>query len=271
MSKTHVDLKWEAPKNDGGRPILRYANTRKCLESICVDHVAPTVPLNSVYIKTFRYVIEKKEKLGTRWVKSGKTSGPDCKYRVTDVIEGTEVQFQVLAENEAGVGHPSEPTDIVVIEDPTGMLRIFYKISVEFPISELNIPVQNICNFWIKSIFYIFPGPPSPPQDLHVTEAARDHVSIAWKAPERNGGSPVTGYHIELCEAGTEKWMRINSRPVKELKYRAGEEEGIVPEKKYIFRVRAVNSIGASEPSDISESVYAKDSDCKLNAFHVFY
>lgn len=55
-------------------------------------------------------------------MKSGKTSGPDCHYRVTDVIEGTEVQFQVSAENEGGVGHPSEPTDIVVIEDPTGML-----------------------------------------------------------------------------------------------------------------------------------------------------
>lgn len=67
-----------------------------------------------------RYSIEKKEKLGTRWVKCGKTSGPDCKYRVTDVIEGTEVQFQVRAENEAGVGHPSEPTEILTIEDPTG-------------------------------------------------------------------------------------------------------------------------------------------------------
>ncbi len=24
VSKTHVDLKWEAPKNDGGKPVLRY-------------------------------------------------------------------------------------------------------------------------------------------------------------------------------------------------------------------------------------------------------
>ena len=53
-------------------------------------------------------------------MKCGKTSGPDCKYRVTDVIEGTEVQFQVRAENEGGVGHPSEPTEILTIEDPTG-------------------------------------------------------------------------------------------------------------------------------------------------------
>lgn len=70
---------------------------------------------------SLRYSIEKKEKLGTRWVKCGKTSGPDCKYRVTDVIEGTEVQFQVSAENEAGIGHPSEPTEILTIEDPTGL------------------------------------------------------------------------------------------------------------------------------------------------------
>lgn len=116
------------------------------------------MPLNSVYIKTFRYVIEKKEKLGTRWVKSAKTSGPDCKYRVTDVIEGTEVQFQVLAENEAGVGHPSEPTDIVVIEDPTGMLKkILYQISVESAISELHISNQDACHIRIKSIFCVFP------------------------------------------------------------------------------------------------------------------
>lgn len=101
-----------------------------------MDHCVPTVPLISVHFLFFRYVIEKKEKLGTRWVKCGKTSGPDCMYRVTDVIEGTEVQFQVLAENEAGVGHPSEPTDIVVIEDPTGMkLRLLHKISVELATS----------------------------------------------------------------------------------------------------------------------------------------
>lgn len=69
-----------------------------------------------------RYVIEKKERVGTRWVKSGKTSGPECKYRVTDVDEGSEVQFQVRAENEAGVGDPSEPTVVMTIEDPISML-----------------------------------------------------------------------------------------------------------------------------------------------------
>lgn len=105
------------------------------------------------------------------------------------------------------------------------------------------------------------PGVPSPPIELHVTGASRDFLSIAWKPPQRDGGCPITGYHIEMCEAGTEKWMRVNSRPVKELKYRV--EEGLVPEKEYILRVRAINFVGVSEPSDISENVFAKDSDCK--------
>lgn len=67
--------------------------------------------------------------MGTRWIKSGKTSGPESNYKVTDVDEGTEVQFQVRAENEAGVGEPSEPTDIIKIEDPISMSQqIFARV-----------------------------------------------------------------------------------------------------------------------------------------------
>ena len=64
-----------------------------------------------------------------------------------------------------------------------------------------------------------------------------------------------------MCEAGTEKWMRVNSRPVKELKYVI--DEGIVAEKEYVLRVRAINAVGVSEPSDISDNVFAKEVDCK--------
>lgn len=64
-------------------------------------------------------MIEKKEKLGTRWLKCCKTPDKQTQFKVTDVDEGSEVQFQVRAENEAGVGDPSEPTEILTIEDPT--------------------------------------------------------------------------------------------------------------------------------------------------------
>lgn len=84
------------------------------------------------HISVCRYVIEKKEKMATRWVKAGKTAGPECTYQVTDVAQGTEVQFQVCAENEAGVGHPSEPTDILTIDDPTSKSCILFILSTWF-------------------------------------------------------------------------------------------------------------------------------------------
>ena len=109
--------------------------------------------------------------------------------------------------------------------------------------------------------FFFFPGPPSPPVDLVIVDASREHINITWKVPLKNGGSPITGYHVELREAKAEKWMRINTRPVKELKYKA--EENIKPEKQYVLRVRAINSVGVSDPSAISEKVFAKDPDSK--------
>lgn len=71
-----------------------------------------------------RYVIEKKEKLATRWLKCCKTPDKQSQFKVTDVDEGSEVQFQVRAENEAGVGDPSEPTEILNIEDPTSKITL---------------------------------------------------------------------------------------------------------------------------------------------------
>lgn len=77
-----------------------------------------------------RYVIEKKEKLGTRWLKCCKTPDKQSQFKVTDVDEGSEVQFQVRAENEAGVGDPSEPTEILNIEDPTGKTTLRTLVAV---------------------------------------------------------------------------------------------------------------------------------------------
>lgn len=65
-----------------------------------------------------------------------------------------------------------------------------------------------------------------------------------------------------MAEARPElKWLRVNNRPIKELNFRI--DDGIKPEKNYVLRVRAINSIGVSDPSEISNKVSTKDPDCK--------
>lgn len=105
-------------------------------------------------------------------------------------------------------------------------------------------------------------GVPSPPLEVTVADASREHINVSWKPPAKNGGCPISGYHVEVAEARPElKWLRVNSRPVKELNFRI--DDGIKPEKKYVIRVRAINSIGISDPSEISDKVFTKDPDCK--------
>ena len=79
-----VELEWQPPKNNGGSPITGY-------------------------------VIQKKEKGSPFWQNAGQvTGGQPCKGRATDLVEGTEYEFRVIAVNVAGQSEPSEPSDLVM-------------------------------------------------------------------------------------------------------------------------------------------------------------
>ena len=87
FDKTEMTLTWSAPDFDGGSPITNY-------------------------------VLEKKEPFSSRWSEVTKTSS--LEYKVTGLKEGSEYQFRVSAENKAGVGKPSEPTESKVAKLPYG-------------------------------------------------------------------------------------------------------------------------------------------------------
>ena len=120
---------------------------------------------------------------------------------------------------------------------------------------------ENISDIKLKHLSFSA-GVPSPPLEVAIPDASREHINVTWKPPAKDGGCPITGYHVEVAEARPElKWLRVNNRPIKELKFKI--DDGIKPEKKYVIRVRAINAIGVSDPSEISDKVFTKDPDCK--------
>uniref|UniRef100_A0A8D0CMM4 Titin-like n=1 Tax=Scleropages formosus TaxID=113540 RepID=A0A8D0CMM4_SCLFO len=72
-------IKWEQPEYNGGSDIHNYH-------------------------------LEKRDKDGVRWTKCNKTELSDLNFKVTGLTEGHFYEFRVSAENEAGVGPPSEPS-----------------------------------------------------------------------------------------------------------------------------------------------------------------
>ena len=64
--------------------------------------------------------MERKEKTSSRWVRVTKETITETTFTATGLTEGTEYQFRVYAENLAGPGPASEPSDLQKAKLPFG-------------------------------------------------------------------------------------------------------------------------------------------------------
>lgn len=162
------------------------------------------------------YVVERMDTETGRWVPVCTTKTPECD--VTGLTEGKDYQFRVKAVNAEGESEP------LVTETPT---------TAKNP--------------------YDAPDTPGKPE---FKDWARDHVDLKWKAPESDGGAPITGYIIEKKDNLTNKWQKVLETNTPKTEARVND---LVEGQKYQFRVKAVNKGGQSKPSQPSETLLAKD------------
>ena len=94
-----MKLNWQPPESDGGTPIIGY-------------------------------YIERRSKTSRNWVTLNREPVTETKYDVTDLFEGTEYEYRVLAENKVGKGPPSNPSMPVMAKDPWG--KIFLCLLKQF-------------------------------------------------------------------------------------------------------------------------------------------
>ena len=90
------------------------------------------------------------------------------KLEVDDLMERSECEFRVCAENEAGVGKPSETTGRFIAKNP-----------------------------------FEVPGKPDAPI---IEEITAEDAQVAWSPPKDDGGAEITGYNLEMRKAGDIKW-----------------------------------------------------------------
>ena len=102
-----MTLTWDAPSSDGGSPVIGY-------------HV------------------EKRGSDTKRWVMASKTTLRDKKLTVTDLIEETDYEFRVIAENKVGTGEPGNPSRPITAKDPWGKIILYFTITILHDIAVLK-------------------------------------------------------------------------------------------------------------------------------------
>jgi len=109
----------------------------------------------------------------------------------------------------------------------------------------------------IREIVVLISDPLGRPSAPTAENVCKDSCELTWHPPDNDGGSPVTGYHVERRASGRfGRWKRITRQPVPDTRYKVTK---LVEGNEYQFRISAENSVGVGPPGPESDRVLAKD------------
>ena len=165
------------------------------------------------------YVIEIRDVIKANWVVVGRTSSLHNSFKISNLIHNNQYFVRVRAENEANL--------------------ISQALESDKPIT-------------VKSSNSV----PSAPREPLIVSIEKNVLTLQFKKPEHDGGLFIQWYLIEKRDANRLSW-------VKEAKIKAKNDQEIVtceihdlnPGSSYLFRVTAENSVGVSQPAEISTPV----------------
>ena len=88
---------------------------------------------------------------------------------------------------------------------------------------------------------------PSAPQNLRATALGSIAIFLNWDEPTSDGGSPITGYLIEVSANSSTGWLPLGTTGV----VNSYEHTGRLPGTTLYYRVAAINDVGTGTRSNV--------------------
>ena len=93
---------------------------------------------------------------------------------------------------------------------------------------------------------------PGAPTDLSASTGGDTRINLSWTAPGDDGGSPIIGYKIEVSPDGNANWTELVANTGNTTTTYA--HIGLAVGTTRHYRVSAINSAGAGDPSNIDDA-----------------
>ncbi|KFV72566.1 Immunoglobulin-like and fibronectin type III domain-containing protein 1, partial [Dryobates pubescens] len=281
-SADSISIQWKAPRDDGGKPLLRY-------------------------------LVERQQGGRNEWEALGESPRTSTTFTTTRVEEDMSYYFRVRAVNAEGAsealesgevkaagkaspGAPEPPEIVGATKDSvtiawraprqagssgilgymvqkrkkgtitwlpvnTGPLpdkkmtvpKLKQGLQYEFRVAAVNAaglgdasaPSQPACPRDASK-------PPGPVQELRVSSSDSSSVTLTWKRPEGMDGKDVKGYEVEMRSSKSHSWTKCNALPLELTTYTL---KGLQATKTYCLRVRALGEGGPGEAVELEACV----------------
>nr|XP_046469209.1 titin homolog isoform X3 [Neodiprion pinetum] len=113
------------------------------------------------------------------------------------------------------------------------------------------VSLENALGRDFKHASVAVEGPPDPPAGSPAVYPGIGTATVTWRSPPYDGGCMVTGYCVEMRRSHETSWTVV-AEACHSLSHTVSD---LTPEDVYLFRVRAENIHGASEPGPESRPV----------------
>nr|AZI15635.1 UNC-22 [Auanema rhodensis] len=271
----HIDLKWDAPRDNGGSPISHYDVERKDVKTgrwIKVN----TAPVHGTTFSdqrvqkdhTYEYRVVAVNKAGP-----GQPSDPSAQAVAKPMFEGPKFdlgidgrEFRVKAGEPLEIivpftGSPTpditwtrEGRPLSCVDTDDSRTRLYIPSAKRSDTGPATIKASNPYGDAEANIKITVIDKPAPPESLTYSDVTRHSCALHWQPPRDDGGSEITGYKIEYQELGSSFWDRVPGSVSGTSYVVRGLEHG----QTYTFRIRAENLVGLSDHTSGS-TVVIKD------------
>lgn len=87
-----------------------------------------------------------------------------------------------------------------------------------------------------------------------MSNVTKESARLTWKQPVDDGGAPILHYVIEKMDVSRGTWSDAGMSPSL-----SHEVVRLIHRKEYLFRVKAVNSVGESDPLETKKTTIARN------------